>query len=102
MSKNQKNTTVYTLVLGAAIFVLAPVASIFSSWLSVSESFWDHIFATFFYEYLSNTLLLAITVVIISCALGTFLALVTTYVDFPGRKIILVYLIVLSFFLHMF
>lgn len=88
MSKNQKNTTVYTLVLGAAILVLAPVASIFSSWLSVSESFWDHIFATFFYEYLSNTLLLAITVVIISCALGTFLALVTTYVDFPGRKII--------------
>lgn len=74
--------------LGAALIavvVLAPMLSVFWLALTPTENIWPHLMATVLPRYLGNTLFLMMGVALVTAAVGTGAAWLTTMYRFPGR-----------------
>lgn len=74
--------------LGAALIavvVLAPMLSVFWLALTPTENIWPHLMATVLPRYLGNTLFLMGGVAVLTAAVGTGAAWLTTMYRFPGR-----------------
>lgn len=79
-------------LVGIAIFIGAlialPVLSIGANlFVGGSRETWQHLVETVLPEYLGNSLLLALLVMIGVSAVGVSLAWITSMLDFPGRRI---------------
>ena len=75
--------------LGAAIIatlVLLPIGSVFWIALNPTENIWPHLLATALPRYLSNTVLLTVSVGAISAIVGTVCAWMITMYRFPGAR----------------
>lgn len=68
-----------------AILVLAPVFTIFSSYLTPNDDIWQHLIATTLPTLLVNTFWLAAGVIAGTALLGISLAWFTAIYEFPGR-----------------
>ncbi len=66
--------------------VLAPIAVIFSSFLTPADEVWRHFAATILGELVANTIILALAVAAGTAVLGVGLAWLTAVCDFPGRR----------------
>jgi iron(III) transport system permease protein len=88
LQRTLSKTVAYGVGLLATLIALAPVIAIFSSWGQVSGEFWEHLYSTSLVLYIKNSFSLALNVVTLSVFIGVFLAVVTTYIDFPFRKLI--------------
>lgn len=69
-----------------AALVLAPIAVIFSSFLTPADEVWRHFAATILGELVFNTFVLAVAVAAGTAVLGVGLAWLTAVCDFPGRR----------------
>jgi iron(III) transport system permease protein len=69
-----------------AALVLAPIAVIFSSFLTPADEVWRHFAATILGELIINTLALALAVAAGTAMLGVGLAWLTAVCEFPGRR----------------
>ena len=69
-----------------AALVLAPIAVIFSSFLTPADDVWRHFASTILGELVGNTFILAIAVAAGTTAAGTGLAWLTAVCEFPGRR----------------
>ncbi len=72
--------------LMVAALVLAPIAVIFSSFLTPADEVWRHFAATILGELVINTLVLALAVAGGTAVLGVGLAWLTAVCEFPGRR----------------
>ena len=70
---------------GIALVVLAPMASVIWIAFHPSENIWPHLVATVLPRYLANTLVLMLGVAVLTAAIGTGAAWLTTMYRFPGR-----------------
>ncbi|TGD43052.1 iron ABC transporter permease [Pseudotabrizicola sediminis] len=68
-----------------AVVVLAPMASVLWIAFHPTENIWPHLLATVLPRYLSNTLVLMLGVAVLTAAVGTGAAWLTTMYRFPGR-----------------
>ncbi|MDO9637324.1 MAG: iron ABC transporter permease [Pseudotabrizicola sp.] len=68
-----------------AVVVLAPMASVLWIAFHPTENIWPHLLATVLPRYLSNTLILMLGVAVLTAAVGTGAAWLTTMYRFPGR-----------------
>jgi len=73
-------------VLIASIVVI-PLLIITSSWMFVSSEIWQHLASTTLPSLLRNTIVLAIGTGVGVVLLGVSLAWLTTFCEFPGRRI---------------
>ncbi len=69
-----------------AAFVVIPLATIFSSFLTPEKEIWEHLVTTLFPELLTNTLILVVGVACFTSLLGVSLGWFTGACDFPGRR----------------
>jgi len=69
-----------------AAFVVIPLATIFSSFLTPEKEIWQHLVTTLFPELLINTLILVVGVACFTSLLGVSLGWFTGACDFPGRR----------------
>ena len=84
-SKNKpKDPWRYTVWVLAA-FVVIPLATIFSSFLTPEKEIWEHLATTLLPELLVNTFILATGVACFTALLGVSLGWFTGACDFPGR-----------------
>ena len=74
-----------TLVLLIAALVCAPLVAVVWLALSADGGQWSHLAATVLPEYVSNSLLLALGVGLLTATIGTGTAWLTTMCQFPGR-----------------
>jgi iron(III) transport system permease protein len=81
---NPKDPWRYTVWVLAA-FVVIPLATIFSSFLTPEKEIWAHLAATLLPELLSNTIILVVGVACFTALLGVSLGWFTGACDFPGR-----------------
>ncbi|WP_103334059.1 ABC transporter permease [Pseudotabrizicola formosa] len=68
-----------------AVVVLAPMASVLWIAFHPTENIWPHLLATVLPRYLANTLILMLGVAVLTAAVGTGAAWLTTMYRFPGR-----------------
>lgn len=69
-----------------AALVLAPIAVIFSSFLTPADDVWRHFASTILGELVVNTFILAIAVAAGTTVTGVGLAWLTAVCEFPGRR----------------
>lgn len=74
-------------VLVPAFLVFMPLLVVALSWLQVDKSLWSHLFDTNFFELIGNTLVLVLGVAVGVFSIGVSLAWLTSVLDFPGRKL---------------
>lgn len=75
------------VVAGLMLLIGAPLAAVFSQGLAAPDGLWEHLLATVFWSYVSNTLLLCLGVGAITVVAGTGAAWLVTMFRFPGRRI---------------
>lgn len=75
----------FTILL-LALLLSVPTFVIFGSWFVPKTDIWSHLFDTVLSDYISNTLLLASGVAMLSGLLGTFAAWGISQYQFPGRQ----------------
>lgn len=68
-----------------ALMVLAPILTVIWLALTPTENIWTHLINTTLPRYVSNTLILMVTVAGLSAAMGTGAAWLVTMYRFPGR-----------------
>lgn len=73
--------------LFVALIVAAPIAIVFSAWLTPASDIWTHLAQTVLPELLRNTLVLVFGVGVGVFVLGVALAWLTALCDFPGRRL---------------
>ncbi len=71
-----------------ALVVVAPIASLIWMALNPVENIWPHLWATTLPRYLSNTLVLALSVAALAAAIGTGAAWIIVMYDFPGARLL--------------
>ena len=71
-----------------ALFIICPILTIISFVFVPSNDVWQHLAATVLDDYIRNSLLLVLGVVILSLILGVGCAWLTSVCEFPGRKIL--------------
>lgn len=71
--------------IAIAVVVLAPMASVVWIAFHPTENIWPHLAATVLPRYLGNTLILMLGVAVLTAAVGTGAAWLTTMYRFPGR-----------------
>lgn len=69
-----------------ALVVLAPMASVVWIAFHPTENIWPHLISTVLPRYLGNTLVLMLGVAVLTAAVGTGAAWLTTMYRFPGRN----------------
>ncbi len=69
-----------------AAFVIIPLATIFSSFLTPEKEIWEHLATTLLPELLTNTFILVTGVASFTVVLGVSLGWFTGACDFPGRR----------------
>lgn len=77
-----------TVSMVCAFILFIPFFSVYLSWAGPVSSIWEHLISTSFVEYAVNTFALTASVVSCSVILGVFFAGITTFYDFPLRKLI--------------
>lgn len=76
----------YPLVFAVAALVLLPLSVLALGWREVDETIWAHLWATQLPELIGNTLVLMIGVGLGVTLLGSSLAWLTSFCEFPGRR----------------
>jgi iron(III) transport system permease protein len=76
------------LVLGIALLVCAPLIGVIALALSADGSQWLHLANTVLPDYVSNSLLLAVGVGLLTALFGVSSAWLTTMCQFPGRAVL--------------
>ncbi|MDC0489583.1 iron ABC transporter permease, partial [Amylibacter sp.] len=71
-----------------SILVLLPIATVVWMAFFPVENIWPHLFATSLPRYLSNSLIIMVSVAIISSFVGTWCAWMIVTKDFPLRRIL--------------
>lgn len=74
--------------MGIAALAVLPIAAVVAIALRLEENIWPHLIATVLPRYLSNTLILMLSVGALSVAMGTGAAWLVTMYRFPGRGIL--------------
>lgn len=69
-----------------AIIVLAPMVSVLWIAFHPTENIWPHLISTVLPRYLSNTVILMLGVAVLTAAVGTGAAWLTSMYRFPGRS----------------
>ncbi len=72
--------------MAIALVVLAPMVSVIWIAFHPTENIWPHLMATVLPRYLANTLILMIGVAVLTAAVGTGAAWLTTMFRFPGSR----------------
>jgi iron(III) transport system permease protein len=76
----------YPLVFTIAALVLLPLSVLLSSWQTVDQQIWSHLWETQMPRLLGNTLTLVLGVGLGVTVLGVSLAWLTALCEFPGRR----------------
>lgn len=76
----------HVIVWVLAAFVVIPLVTIFSSFLTPEKDIWAHLATTLLSELLLNTLILVVGVASFTAVLGVSLGWFTGICDFPGRR----------------
>ena len=72
--------------LAIAVMVVLPIAAVIWFALTPSENIWPHLMATTFPRYLTNTVVLMLSVGAVTAVVGTITAWLVAMYRFPGRK----------------
>jgi len=76
-----------------ALVIMVPVLVIATYWFMPSGDIWEHLVDTVLADYVINSLLLMLGVVIIAGSTGTITAYITATYDFEGKKLFTVLLL---------
>ena len=83
-----KNINIWYLSsLLISIIVAIPIVTVFSSFFETTGSYSSIIKDTFFYNYISNSLILLIGVLILTFAIGVSCAYLVSFYKFPRIKL---------------
>ena len=69
-----------------SIIVVLPILVIFSSFFQDTSNYFDILKETFFFEYVSNSLILLTGVLIFTFFLGVGAAYIVSFYEFPGSN----------------
>lgn len=75
------------VAFGLVVVVAAPVVAVFAFVVRPTAGLWAHLVDTLLFEYVQNTLLLAVGVGGATIVLGTGCAWLVVMCDFPGRRL---------------
>lgn len=76
-----------------ALVIMIPVLVIAAYWFLPSKEIWEHLVETVLAEYVINSLLLMLGVVVIAGTTGTLTAYLTATYDFAGRRVLSILLL---------
>lgn len=71
----------------AALIVVLPTVAVALSWLRPAEGVWADLAGTVLAEYLRNSLLLAVGVVVLATLIGVLTGWLVAATEFPGRRV---------------
>ena len=79
-----KNLNIWFFIsLTVSLFVLIPILTVFSSFFENTSNYYELLKKTFLYEYIFNSLLLLISVLILTFIIGTGTAYLVSFYEFP-------------------
>lgn len=79
----------WSIVAGTiAILVVLPICAVLWIALTASDNIWPHLISTTLPRYLSNSVILAVSVGVLSASVGSLLAWMVTMYQFPGVRIL--------------
>ena len=79
-----KNLNIWFFIsLTVSLFVLIPILTVFSSFFENTSNYYELLKRTFLYEYIFNSLLLLISVLILTFIIGTGTAYLVSFYEFP-------------------
>ena len=81
MSKNSNIWFILSLLI--SIFVSIPILTVFTSFFENTSNYYDVLKDTFLLEYISNSLVLLISVLVLTFLIGTGAAYLVSFFEFP-------------------
>ena len=69
-----------------SIFVIIPIITVFTSFFEETSNYYELLKNTFLIEYIYNSLILLLGVLVLTLFLGVGSAYVVSFYDFPGVK----------------
>lgn len=87
VARNHFASPLQIMALTSALFMLAPLAYVTASALSADTAVWHRLWTTRIPELLTNTILLAGSVAVLTFCLGVSTAWIVTRFDFWGRRV---------------
>ena len=74
----------FFLSLIVSLFVIIPILTVFSSFFESTSSYYEILKKTFLLEYIFNSLVLLLSVLVLTFILGTVTAYLVSFYKFPG------------------